>query len=1456
MASEAVDVQQLVADMVPGDVLDLGVSRELLGRLRELEAENSALALANENQREAYERCLDEVANHVVQALLNQKDLREECLKLKKKVLDLERQNRTLSDLFHQKLQLSTEAVPQLQACPQPLSTDAQIGVLETNLVSAPVGLCTSQGSRERPRGGSPASSSLDALSPFLKKKAQILEVLRKLEEADPLLTCPSSHLPLAGHTDFSLQWKAERRWELSTASRGSTLADGVVPSITCGPDAWASRLLVAQNGLEDLLRWKTAGRGPTQENLTVEGSSIMGPEKADCGDIEPSEMVLLPSHCCHESSGPSSSSSSDDSGEQGDVTAPEKDSPLSLLSIITKQESDFRQGADSYLSVMIENGICGTVTEDRGMAITGQRDCETWDSKGGLPLAGTLSRALEREVLREISKAGQSKHAQEPEGTCHGMLEPTQTEAELSSSTSMWQEADKVTEIPSTNCNLALNQQAHALLEAQSQKQTFISTYIPSGCLDNSQQLGDLPCKSLYPATELGSNNKVTSDIVTSPCHGEPRPVPMHSPTKILKFLKMPSASDRTQNPSHLRLSPQLTRSSKIPCRNNYEVYHSPVPSRRSFRGEEISRCGGRGQLPLDGDPATITGISSANSAVPVHCSLVSVRSPPVNPSELFAQHAQKAPNYENILEITNRDSASSLQTCSSHLTHHLIRPVRESEVLEPPHPNSFSLPASPQGTSERSTQGSEPAHSNGTDLFPNSVESKSELEPSERGSSSLPSGFPGSKCSFPVLKPESGKKHLETPAGHLPFQVRLTALGKLKSAESLQPAVFTQPEGKEEPGAERESQVTANNQRNRALLARPCEMSESSPDCVSEPRVYLKRGSGSKSLRQADVCVNGESRVKCYHSNSVGSKAEAANCSPKSDQSSRHRAPPGSPQASRAHGRLPATGNSSKNVRSPHGSPTKMPAKSPLKTSAPRGPINEETKSCSPPAVPLLLQGQEEKQRAQQLSMGRRSVTCADYMPRTPPGTRTTEKLPLSSTLHSAIEEKVMKGIEENMLRLKEQDRAPVVEVKQKNSSGIASWFGLKKSKLPALNRRPEAFKVKEEKRSGVASPSRRDGRTANKKLEVESLNISMLMEKAEDLRKALEAEKAYMRGVSAERSRAHPGGIVMEQTQSELKVIYSKEVTPDNFMRQLLNRVDGKDVCESPLDLKNQLPDFQKVTRESKELPTSRPQRNGIVSHLQHCEDAPEQSEDGNIREEVPSDDSLTESVTSQHFTACGSLTRTLDSGIGTFPPPDYCSGTPNRSVPRLKTNVDVAPIMPAGGPPAPFKVPRKARTLEREVPSIEETFLPGQHHSVPAFHALLSTQEPNGGSRARRTSKDSCISPGPRTQQSKNWTFPNAKAPVSSTEVFLSSSREQVSVRVQAEGRKGCDLPHLTPHAPLAFPGNITRRTPSTSDMGEDGTPDLKSREAVQTGLESSESLSDSLYDSLSSCGSQG
>ncbi|KAF7651520.1 hypothetical protein LDENG_00109700 [Lucifuga dentata] len=88
-------------------------SNSLLERLRALEAENSALSIENDSQRKQYERCLDEVANQVVQALLTQKDLKEECVKLRTRVFDLEQQNRILSVLFQQRVKMSMNPISQ-----------------------------------------------------------------------------------------------------------------------------------------------------------------------------------------------------------------------------------------------------------------------------------------------------------------------------------------------------------------------------------------------------------------------------------------------------------------------------------------------------------------------------------------------------------------------------------------------------------------------------------------------------------------------------------------------------------------------------------------------------------------------------------------------------------------------------------------------------------------------------------------------------------------------------------------------------------------------------------------------------------------------------------------------------------------------------------------------------------------------------------------------------------------------------------------------------------------------------------------------------------------------------------------------------------------------------------------------------------------------------------------------
>lgn len=114
----------------------------------------------------------------------------------------------------------------------------------------------------------------------------------------------------------------------------------------------------------------------------------------------------------------------------------------------------------------------------------------------------------------------------------------------------------------------------------------------------------------------------------------------------------------------------------------------------------------------------------------------------------------------------------------------------------------------------------------------------------------------------------------------------------------------------------------------------------------------------------------------------------------------------------------------------------------------------------------------------------------------------------------------------------------------------------------------------------------------------------------------------------------------------------------------------RVDGKDVpFESRLEHKRELGDLRRVPPDAKDPRLCRPPRNGIVGHLQEPPDkvgtpptpplpghplpwwlhwgpltvspptaAPAQVPDG-LRDELPSDESLSESGTSQHFAGEG-------------------------------------------------------------------------------------------------------------------------------------------------------------------------------------------------------------------------
>ena len=64
--------------------------------------------------------------------------------------------------------------------------------------------------------------------------------------------------------------------------------------------------------------------------------------------------------------------------------------------------------------------------------------------------------------------------------------------------------------------------------------------------------------------------------------------------------------------------------------------------------------------------------------------------------------------------------------------------------------------------------------------------------------------------------------------------------------------------------------------------------------------------------------------------------------------------------------------------------------------------------------------------------------------------------------------IEEKVMMGIEENLHKCQEQEKVAATEAKQKTAPSLANWFGLRRSKLPALSgKKSDSPKAKDEKK-----------------------------------------------------------------------------------------------------------------------------------------------------------------------------------------------------------------------------------------------------------------------------------------------------------------------------------------------------------------------------------------------------
>lgn len=94
--------------------------------------------------------------------------------------------------------------------------------------------------------------------------------------------------------------------------------------------------------------------------------------------------------------------------------------------------------------------------------------------------------------------------------------------------------------------------------------------------------------------------------------------------------------------------------------------------------------------------------------------------------------------------------------------------------------------------------------------------------------------------------------------------------------------------------------------------------------------------------------------------------------------------------------------------------------------------------------------------------------------------------------------------------------------------------------------------------------------------------------------------------------------------------------------------------------------------------------------------------------------------------------GISTHTLDSGIGTFPLPDYSVNAGCKSVPKGSAQGENDPSFPQGRHGSGIKIPHKAWTLERELSSLEEDYIMGQEmDSTPLEGKLVPTQVADTG-----------------------------------------------------------------------------------------------------------------------------
>uniref|UniRef100_A0A2K5QXF8 NCK associated protein 5 n=1 Tax=Cebus imitator TaxID=2715852 RepID=A0A2K5QXF8_CEBIM len=309
-----------------------------------------------------------------------------------------------------------------------------------------------------------------------------------------------------------------------------------------------------------------------------------------------------------------------------------------------------------------------------------------------------------------------------------------------------------------------------------------------------------------------------------------------------------------------------------------------------------------------------------------------------------------------------------------------------------------------------------------------------------------------------------------------------------------------------------------------------------------------------------------------------------------------------------------------------------------------------------------------------------------------------------PLSPT----IEEKVMLCIQENVEKGQVQIKPTFVEAKQKPGPSFASWFGFRKSRLPALSsRKMDVSKTKVEKKDAkVLGFGNKQLKSERKK---EKKKPELQCEIENELIKDSKSADNPVSGLQSKSNRKTPQDIY-SQLEFEPRKRHSPVTcsTKDTFMTELLNRVDKKAAPQtesgsSNASCRNVLKGSSQgscLTGSSINTQGNHKKNMKIKADMEVSEDSLIKEGNENLQEDE--EDAVAESVFQSHIIESNCQMRTLDSGIGTFPLPDSGNRSTGRYLCQPDSPEDTEPLLPLQSAFSAASSMR-AQTLEREVPS---------------------------------------------------------------------------------------------------------------------------------------------------------